>query len=75
MKAVRAVYNKGKVKFAEKPAEVGPVEVLVVFPEDDDSWKEILSERKPRAEFLAFAQQCEEAIKQGKSKPLRLEDL
>ena len=36
MKAVRAIYQNGRVKLSEKPADRGPVEVLVVFPEPSD---------------------------------------
>ena len=76
MKAVKAIYDKGKIKFSEKPKAAGPVEVLVVFPEPaDDPWQPILSEHKPRATFEKFAEECQEEIRRGKSKPLRLDDL
>ena len=39
MKAIKAIYENGKVKLSEKPEEPGPVEVVVVFPEpSDDPW-------------------------------------
>ena len=44
MKAVKAIYENGKIKLSEKPAEKGPVEVMVVFPETDP-WDAILNER------------------------------
>jgi len=76
MKAVKAIFQNGKIKFTEKPAETGPVEVLVVFPEAvDDPWQEILNEETPRPGFLKFAEECQAEIKQGKSKPLKFGQL
>jgi hypothetical protein len=76
MKAVKATYAGGKITFAEKPPEVGPVEVLVVFPEEaDDPWKDILAEKKPRPAFAKFANECLEQIGKGKAKPLDLDRL
>ncbi len=63
MIAVNATYDAGQIKFAETPPELGPVDVLVVFPETaDDPWEEILAETTPRPSFTAFAEQCREEI-------------
>lgn len=76
MKAVKAIYEEGKITLSEEPAENGPVEVLVVFPDEAaDPWQAILDEPAPRASFLEFAKQCEEEIKLGKAQPLNLDDL
>jgi len=76
MKAVKAIYEKGKVKLSEKRAEQGPLEVLVVFPEPaDDPWTEILNDPPPRPAFLKFVKACQEEIRHGKAKPLDLKDL
>jgi hypothetical protein len=76
MKAIKGIYEKGKIKLAEKPAEKGSLEVLVVFPEpDDDPWEQILKEPKPRPAFTKWIEEVEEEIAKGKTKPLRLKDL
>jgi len=76
MRAVKAIYDKGKIKLSEKPADKGPVEVLVVFPETpDDPWEEILNEKTIRPSFLKYVEECKEQIRQGKAKPLHLDDL
>ena len=76
MKAVKAIYEKGKIKLSEKPADQGPTEVLVVFPEPaDDPWEAILNEQTPRPSFLKFVEECKAEIRQGKAKPLNLDDL
>jgi hypothetical protein len=74
MKAVKAIYEKGKIKLSEKPAEQGPLEVLVVFPEEDP-WQEILDDPTPRPKLNKLVEQVKKEIAQGKAKPLRLEDL
>ena len=76
MKAIKAIYQNGKIKFTEKPADTGPVEVLVVFPEAaDDPWEAILNEETPRPAFLKFVEKCQEEIKKGKAKPLKIKQL
>ena len=76
MKAIKGIYEKGKVKLSEELDEKGPLEVLVVFPvEEDDPWEAILNEKTLRPAFQKFVEQCEEEIRQGKAKPLKLEDL
>ena len=76
MKAVRAIYQNGRVKLSEKPADRGPVEVLVVFPElGDDRWEAILREKTPRPAFVKFAKECLAEIGRGKATPLRLDQL
>jgi hypothetical protein len=76
MKAVKGIYEKGKIKLSEKPADQGPMEVVVVFPEaSDDPWEQILNEKTIRPSFQKFVEECEEEIRQGKTKPLSLDDL
>lgn len=76
MKAVKAIYEKGKIKLSEKPAEQGPMEVLVVFPEAaDDPWEDILNDPSPRPAFARLIQDVKKQIAQGKAKPLDLERL
>lgn len=76
MRAVKAIYEKGKIKLSEKPAEQGPLEVLVVFPEAaGDPWEEILNDPRPRPALAKWVQQVKKDIAQGKAKPLDLERL
>lgn len=76
MRAIKAMYDKGKIKLAEKPAETGPVEVVVVFPENSsDRWDAILNDPTPRPKLLKYVEECKEQIRQGKAKPLNLDDL
>jgi hypothetical protein len=76
MKAVKAIYEKGKIKLSEKPVESGPLEVLVVFPEEAaDPWQEILSDAKPRPKLNKLVEQVKKQVGQGKAKPLNLDDL
>src|SRR5271166_6146118 len=49
MKAIKATYVNGQITFSETPTVLGPVDVLVVFPEaEDDPWQAILAEQTPR---------------------------
>jgi hypothetical protein len=80
MKAVKAIYEKGKIKLSEKVSEKldahGPLEVLVVFPEPaQDPWEEILGNPKPRPKLNKLVNQVKKEIAQGKAKPLDLDDL
>jgi hypothetical protein len=76
MKAVRAVYEKGRIKLAERPVEQGPVEVLVVFPEpSDDPWHSILNDSTPRARLAKWVKDVKKEIVEGKAKPLDVNDL
>jgi hypothetical protein len=76
MKAVKAIYEKGKVKLSEKPTEAGPMEVLVVFPEPaDDPWEAILNDPTPRPALAKWVEEVKEEIAQGKATPLNLDDL
>ena len=76
MKAVKAIYEKGKIKLSEKPAEEGPMEVVVVFPElAKDRWEEILNDPTPRPKLNNLVAQVKKEIVQGKAKPLNLDDL
>ncbi len=74
MKAVKATYAGGQIIFLEAPPDVGPVEVLVVFPEAvADAWESILAEQTPRPAFAKFAAECLEKIATGNAKPLDLD--
>lgn len=76
MKAIKAIYENGKVKLTEKPAERGPVEVMVVFPEPaDEPWHAILEDPSPRPELTKWIEEVKREIMQGKAKPLELNDL
>ena len=76
MKAVKAIYEKGKVKLSEKPKSQGPIEVLVVFPEAaDDPWSEILNDATPRPALARWAKEVKQEIAQGKANPLQIEQL
>ena len=76
MKAVKAIYKNGKIKLAEKPAEPGPVEVLVVFPEPaSDPWQAIVDDPSPRPALGKWVKEVKKAIAQGKVKALSVEDL
>lgn len=76
MKAVKGIYENGRIQLSEQPSHEGPLEVLVVFAEPaGDPWATILNEATPRESFLQFAAQCEVEIRQGKDAPLNLDDL
>ena len=76
MKAVKAVYEKGKIKLSEKPKSHGPMEVLVVFPEAaDDPWSGILDDPTPRPALAKWVKEVKREIAQGQAKPLHLEEL
>ena len=76
MKAVKAIYENGKVKLAEKPAASGPIEVLVVFPEPiEDPWRTILEDPRPRPALAKWIKEVKKGIAQGKTKPLHVDDL
>ena len=76
MKAIKAIYKNGKVKLSEKPAEPGPMEVVVVFPEpSDDPWEAILSDPRPRPALARRIQEVRDEIAKGKTKPLDLDAL
>jgi hypothetical protein len=76
MKAIKAIYQNGRVKLSEKPAEPGPMEVVVVFPvPSDDPWDAILNDPRPRPALARRIQQVRKEIAKGKTKPLDLEQL
>ena len=76
MKAVKAVYQNGKIKLSEKPADQGPMEVVVVFPEpSDDPWLEILNDATPRPALARWMKEVQKEIAQGQAKPLDLNQL
>ena len=76
MKAVKAIYEKGKIRLTEKPSAQGPMEVLVVFPElADDPWEEILNDPEPRPALAKWVKEVKKEIAQGKAKPMDLSKL
>jgi hypothetical protein len=76
MKAIRGVFEDGRLSLNEEAPEKGPVEVLVVFPNgEEDPWERILNDTRRRPALDKFMQECMEEIKQGKAKPLNLDDL
>ena len=75
MKAIKAVYEDGRLSLAEEAPEKGPVEVVIVFPNgEEDPWERILSEPTMRPAFAKFMQEALDDIAQGKTKPLNLDD-
>ncbi len=76
MKALKAVYANGQIKFEELPLDPGPTEVLVVFPENsDDPWSEILNGSSARPALAQRIIALENEIAQGKASPLDLAQL
>jgi hypothetical protein len=81
MKAIKAVYENGKVDLSEEAPGNGPLEVLVVFPEEnvsedgDEAWNKILNDPTPRPKLRSFLEEVKKEVAEGKAKPLRLEDL
>jgi hypothetical protein len=76
MKAIKATYKNGKITFSEMPPEPGPVEVLVVFPEEtDDPWEQILNDPTPRPALAKWMTEVKKEIAQGKASPLDLDQL
>jgi hypothetical protein len=76
VKAIKATFKNGRVKFAEKPPESGPVDVLVVFPEAEaDPWDAILNDPTPRPALAKRVKEVEKAIAEGKTSPLNLDQL
>jgi predicted DNA-binding antitoxin AbrB/MazE fold protein len=77
MKAIQGIYENGQIKLSE-PAPISdgePVNVLVVFPEDEDSWQKILDDPSPRPALDKYVQESLEEIAQGKTQPLDLNQL
>jgi hypothetical protein len=76
MKAVKALYENGQLKLTEPAPEEGPVEVLVVFPENgDEAWEKIENEPTMRPAFAKFMEECLKDIELGKATPLDLDQL
>ena len=73
MKAVKATYEKGQLKFAEPVPDDGPVDVLVVFPElAEDLWEKILNDPTPRPALSALAEELLAEHARGETEPLDL---
>jgi hypothetical protein len=76
MKAVKGIYENGQLKLSEPAPEEGPVDVLVVFPENgDDAWERILNDPAPRPALQKFMREVKEEIAQGKATPLDVDQL
>ena len=76
MKAVKAIYEKGQLKFTEPVPEVGPVDVLVVFPElEEDPWEKILNDPAPRPALTALADELLAEHARGETEPLDIDKL
>jgi hypothetical protein len=76
MKAIKAIYQNGKVRLAEKPSDPGPMEVVVVFPEpSDDPWEAILSDPRPRPALARRIREVRNEITKGKARALDLNQL
>jgi hypothetical protein len=76
MKAVKATFENGQVTLTEPPPSVGPIEVLVVFPElSDDPWERILADPSQRPELSKWITEVESEIAAGKTRPLAIDDL
>jgi hypothetical protein len=76
MKILKAKYESGQVKLMEPAPESGPVDVEVVFlDEDDRRWDEIIRDPGPRPALGAEADQVLEDYRAGKTLPLDPEKL
>jgi hypothetical protein len=76
MKALKAIYANGQIKFEELPLDPGPTEVLVVLPENgDDPWSEILRDSSARPALAQRILELEHEIAQGKASSLDLAQL
>jgi hypothetical protein len=76
LKALKGIYEHGRLTLSEQAPEEGPVEVLVVFPEGiHEAWERIRTEPVPRPAFAKFMRDCEEQIAQGKAEPLDMNQL
>ena len=76
MKAVKATYENGQITLAELPPSGGPIEVLVVFPEEsDDPWERILTDPARRPELSKWIAEVESEIAEGKTRPFGIDDL
>jgi hypothetical protein len=69
LKAIKAIYEKGKVKLFEKPVEQSLSEDV------DDPWQAVLNEKRPRPAFQKFVDQCQMEIKRGNSRPLNVDSM
>jgi hypothetical protein len=74
MKAIKAVYRDGRIHLTEPAPDPGPVEVLVVFPEDDP-WQRLLDDPTPRPALVELVKEVRREQEQGKTRPLDLGDL
>ena len=76
MKAVKAIFENGQLRLTEPAPVEGPVEVLVVFPQDGDAaWEKIENEATMRPGFAKFMEECHKEIDAGKATPLDLNQL
>jgi hypothetical protein len=71
MKILKAKYENGQVKLTEPAPELGPVDVEVVFLDQDDRrWDEIIRDPAPRQALCAEADRVLEDYRAGKTAPL-----
>jgi hypothetical protein len=71
MKILKAKYESGQVKLTEPAPELGPVDVEVVFLDQDDRrWDEIIRDPGSRRALCAEADQVLEDYRRGKTVPL-----
>ena len=81
MKEIKALYHNGGIEFLEPvpdlTPELGPIEVVVRFPEatDEDPWQKILDDPTPRPRLEEWIKEVEDEIAQGKTEPLDLDRL
>jgi hypothetical protein len=78
MKAIKATYRNGQITLSEPlpDPDPGPIDVLVVFPEEaDDPWERILNDPRPRPALEKLVKEVEEESTQGKTAPLDLSQL
>lgn len=66
MKAIKAQYENGTVKFDEEPDTSGPAEVIVIFP-DADPWDAIINDPSPRPALSEMADDVIRDHKAGKT--------
>lgn len=70
MKAFRAKYEDGQVKFQDKPETDESAEVLVIFP-DADPWETIERDTARRPALEAAMQKALEEDEAGLARPLK----
>ena len=76
MKAIKAVFEDGRLSLSEEAPAKGPIEVVVVFPNgEEDPWEKILHDKRPRPALDEMIREVERDIAGGKTMPLDLDQL